>query len=54
MLRSADLIKQVARDMKLYELPEFDPTTNPSAISDVLVMLGIKKNPLDLPPKSAS
>jgi exopolysaccharide transport family protein len=51
VLRSADLIKQVAREMKLYELPEFDPTTNPSAISDVLVMLGIKKNPLDLPPE---
>lgn len=51
VLRSADLIKQVARDMKLYELPEFDPTTNPSAISDVLVILGIKKNPLDLPPE---
>jgi exopolysaccharide transport family protein len=51
VLRSADLIKQVAREMKLYELPEFDPTTNPSAISDILVMLGIKKNPLDLPPE---
>ncbi|MCV9997477.1 exopolysaccharide transport family protein [Pararhizobium sp. YC-54] len=51
VLRSADLIKQVAREMKLYELPEFDPTANPSAISDVLVMLGIKKNPLDLPPE---
>jgi uncharacterized protein involved in exopolysaccharide biosynthesis/Mrp family chromosome partitioning ATPase len=51
VLRSVDLIKQVARDMKLYELPEFDPTANPSAISDVLVMLGIKKNPLDLPPE---
>ena len=51
LLRSVDLIKQVARDMKLYELPEFDPTANPSAISDVLVMLGIKKNPLDLPPE---
>ena len=51
VLRSIDLIKQVARDMKLYELPEFDPTANPSAISDILVMLGIKKNPLDLPPE---
>ncbi len=51
VLRSVDLIKQVAREMKLYELPEFDPTANPSAISDVLVMLGIKKNPLDLPPE---
>ncbi|OJG00789.1 GumC family protein [Pararhizobium antarcticum] len=51
VLRSVDLIKQVAREMKLYELPEFDPTANPSAISDLLVMLGIKKNPLDLPPE---
>lgn len=51
LLRSIDLIKQVAKDMKLYELPEFDPTANPSAISDVLVMLGVKQNPLDLPPE---
>lgn len=51
VLRSADLIKQVAREMKLYELPEFDPTAKPSAVSDVLVMLGIKKNPLDVPPE---
>ncbi len=51
VLRSADLIKQVARNMKLYELKEFDPTANPSALSDVLVMLGLKKNPLDLPPE---
>ncbi|MBD9371823.1 chain-length determining protein [Rhizobium sp. ARZ01] len=51
LLKSADLIKQVARDMKLYELPEFDPTANPSALSDILVAFGLKKNPLDLPPE---
>ncbi|KQV40675.1 exopolysaccharide transport family protein [Rhizobium sp. Root1204] len=51
VLRSADLIKQVAREMKLYELPEFDPTAKPSAVSDVLVMFGIKKNPLDMAPE---
>lgn len=51
LLRSVDLIKQVARNMKLYELPEFDPTASPSAISDILVLLGIKSNPLDLPPE---
>jgi uncharacterized protein involved in exopolysaccharide biosynthesis/Mrp family chromosome partitioning ATPase len=51
VLRSVDLIKQVAREMKLHELPEFDPTADPSAISDILVMLGVKKNPLDLPPE---
>jgi len=51
VLRSVDLIKQVAREMKLHQLPEFDPTANPSAVSDILVMLGIKKSPLDLPPE---
>lgn len=51
LLRSVDLIKQVARNMKLYELPEFDPTASPSALSDILVLFGIKKNPLDLPPE---
>ncbi|MGD9476944.1 exopolysaccharide transport family protein [Shinella sp. G-2] len=51
LLKSADLIKQVARNMKLYELEEFDTTAKPSAISDVLVLLGLKNNPLDLPPE---
>lgn len=51
LLKSADLIKQVARNMKLYELEEFDPTARPSAISDLLVLLGLKKNPLDLAPE---
>ncbi len=51
LLKSVDLIKQVARNMKLYELPEFDPAANPSALSDILVAFGLKKNPLDLPPE---
>lgn len=51
LLQSSDLIKQVARNMKLYELDEFDTTAKPSAVSDLLVLLGIKKNPLDLPPE---
>lgn len=51
LLQSSDLIKQVARNMKLYELDEFDTTAKPSAVSDLLVLLGMKKNPLDLPPE---
>lgn len=51
LLQSVDLIKQVARDLKLYELEEFDPDTSPSGVSDLLVMLGLKKNPLDLAPE---
>ncbi len=51
LLRSADLIKQVARNMKLYELEEFDPAAKPSAISDLLVLSGLKKSPLDTEPE---
>ncbi|HEV7321546.1 MAG TPA: exopolysaccharide transport family protein [Ensifer sp.] len=51
VLKSADLIKQVARNMKLHEVKEFDPSAAPSALSDLLVMLGLKKNPLELPPE---
>ncbi len=51
VLRSADLIKQVARNMKLYEQKEFDPSADPSALSDLMVMLGLKKNPLEMPPE---
>lgn len=49
ILRSTDLIKQVARDLDLSSREEFDPAANPSAIADLLVMLGLKKNPLDVP-----
>lgn len=51
VLQSIDLIRQVARDLKLYELEEFDPDTNPSPVSDLLVMLGLKSNPLDMAPE---
>lgn len=51
LLKSGDLIKQVARNMKLYELEEFDPASKPSAISDLLVLSGLKKSPLDLEPE---
>lgn len=51
VLQSVDLVKQVARDMKFYDLKEADPTTNPSALDDILVLVGLKKNPLDVPPE---
>jgi len=49
ILRSTDLIKQVARDLDLASREEFDAAANPSAIGDVLVMLGLKKDPLEVP-----
>jgi len=51
ILQSVDLIKQVAKDMKLYELDEFDPDAHPSLISRMLVAVGIKKDPLQVLPE---
>jgi len=51
LLQSVDLIKQVARDMKLYERAEFDPSADPSIVTRILVMTGMMKNPLDVPPE---
>ncbi|WP_037066252.1 GumC family protein [Allorhizobium undicola] len=51
LFRSVDLIRQVVRDLKLYELKEFDPDLHPSALTDLLVMLHLKKNPLELSPE---
>lgn len=51
LLQSADLIKQVINNLKLYNLPEFDAAANGSALSDILVTLHLKKNPLENPPE---
>jgi uncharacterized protein involved in exopolysaccharide biosynthesis len=49
ILRSTDLVKQVARNLDLSSRVEFDPAADPSAIGNVLIMLGLKKNPLEVP-----
>ncbi|MGR9168811.1 GumC family protein [Rhizobium sp. KDH_Rht_773_N] len=51
ILQSADLIKQVINNLKLYNLPEFDAAANGSALTDILVRLHLKKNPLENPPE---
>ena len=51
LLTSSDLLRQVARDMKLYERSEFDPDTNPSPLADIMVSLGLRKNPLEMQPE---
>ena len=51
LLQSVDLIKQVARDLKLSERTEFDPDSSPSAMTDFLVLFGLTSNPLELPPE---
>jgi exopolysaccharide transport family protein len=51
ILQSADLIRQVAKDFKLDERPEFDPAANPSIVTRILVMTHLMKNPLDVEPE---
>jgi uncharacterized protein involved in exopolysaccharide biosynthesis/Mrp family chromosome partitioning ATPase len=50
VLQSVDLIKKVARDLKLSDRVEFDPAANPSFLKRLLVSFGLVKNPLDVPP----
>jgi exopolysaccharide transport family protein len=51
LLQSNDLIKQVAKELKLSDLAEFDPNANPDPITSVMVLTGLMKNPLDVPPE---
>ncbi|MBX5157477.1 MULTISPECIES: Wzz/FepE/Etk N-terminal domain-containing protein [unclassified Rhizobium] len=51
LLQSADLLKKVINDLKLYNLPEFDDAADGSAMSSILVKLHLKKNPLENPPE---
>ncbi len=50
ILQSADLIKEVSRELKLSDLKEFDPDAH-SWLPDPLVLIGLKQNPMDLPPE---
>jgi exopolysaccharide transport family protein len=51
LLQSNDLIKQVAKDLELGGRSEFDPAANPDPLTSVLVLTGLVKNPLDVPPE---
>ncbi|WHO72001.1 GumC family protein [Rhizobium sp. BT03] len=51
LLQSADLLKKVINDLKLYNLPEFDDAANGSAMNSILVKLHLKKNPMENPPE---
>jgi exopolysaccharide transport family protein len=50
VLQSSDLIRQVARDLRLYEVSEFDPDGQ-SLFPNPLVLLGLQQNPQDLAPE---
>ncbi|MET0748544.1 MAG: Wzz/FepE/Etk N-terminal domain-containing protein [Rhizobium sp.] len=51
ILQSADLIKQVITQLKLYDRPEFEDSAKDSALSSLLVSLHLKKASADKAPE---
>lgn len=49
VIGSTDILKQVARQLELNKLSEFDPAADMSIISRVLVMAGLKNDPNEIP-----
>lgn len=49
IISSNEILKQVAQKLGLARLPEFDETINMSALSRVLILLGLKNDPMDVP-----
>ncbi|TGP26943.1 MULTISPECIES: exopolysaccharide transport family protein [unclassified Mesorhizobium] len=51
IISSPDILKKVAADLKLEKLPEFDEALKMSALSRALVLVGLKSDPIDIPPE---
>ena len=51
ILQSADLVKQVITNLKLYDRPEFAAGNNGSALSDILIKLHLKRAAADKAPE---
>ncbi|TPO13116.1 exopolysaccharide transport family protein [Mesorhizobium sp. B1-1-5] len=50
IISSPDILKQVATKLNLDKLPEFDETLKMSSLGRVLVLVGLKSDPFDIPP----
>lgn len=51
VIGSADLLKQVARDLNLAAIPEFEASGEVSLPGRMLILLGLKSDPVELPPE---
>lgn len=51
IISSPDILKQVATKLNLDKLPEFDETLRMSALGRMLVLVGLKSDPFDIPPE---
>ncbi|WP_027170467.1 exopolysaccharide transport family protein [Mesorhizobium sp. WSM3224] len=50
IISSPDILKQVATKLNLDKLPEFDEALKMSALGRILVLVGLKSDPFDIPP----
>ena len=50
IISSPDILKQVATKLNLDKLPEFDETLRMSTLGRMLVLVGLKSDPFDIPP----
>jgi uncharacterized protein involved in exopolysaccharide biosynthesis/Mrp family chromosome partitioning ATPase len=51
VIGSTDILKQVARQLNLASRSEFDEAANPSLLSWMLVVAGLKSDPAEIPPE---
>ncbi|TIR15333.1 MAG: chain-length determining protein [Mesorhizobium sp.] len=51
IISSPDILRQVATKLNLDKLPEFDETLKMSALGRILVLVGLKSDPFDIPPE---
>ena len=49
IISSNDILKQVAQKLDLAKLPEFDEAAGMSSLSRLLVLVGLKSDPMDVP-----
>ncbi|ANT51531.1 GumC family protein [Mesorhizobium amorphae] len=51
VISSTDILKQVAKNLNLSRLPEFDEAANMSVLGRLLVIVGLKSDPNEIPPE---
>lgn len=51
VISSTDILKQVAKELDLANLPEFDPALNMSLVGRLMVIVGLKSDPAEVPPE---
>lgn len=51
VMASSDLLKQVARDLNLADVPEFEASGEVSLLGRMMIIAGLKSDPIEMPPE---